>query len=258
MDEIESTAPEKIRDRLKPIENGTFRFACHPGVSCFTECCRDLNLMLTPYDVLRLSRHLKLSTTEFLDRYTDVVVAEGSPLPAVCLKMQENDRRTCPFVTPAGCQVYPNRPSACRTYPLARASRKHRVHGTVLESYYLVVEDHCRGFDEPRTWTIDAWIADQGLAEYHRMNNDWMDLVTHPVVRQGLTEKQIPMYYMAAYDLDRFRAFVFESRFRHMFNTGQIDAERAREDDGILYELALAWLKFFLLGEGPVKPKERS
>ncbi len=256
MDAIESTAPEKIRHRLRPIQDGTFQFACHPGVSCFTECCRDLNLMLTPYDVLRLSRHLRLSTTEFLDRYTDVVVAEGSPLPSVCLTMEESDRRPCPFVTAAGCRVYPDRPSACRTYPLARASRKHRVHGTVLESYYLVVEDHCRGFEEPRMWTVEEWIADQGLEEYHRKNNDWMDLVTHPRVRQGLTEKQVPMYYMASYDLDRFRDFVFESRFRQMFDFGDLNVERAREDDDLLYELALSWLKFFLLGEGPLRPRD--
>lgn len=258
MDEtIERSAPEKIRDRLRPIQDGVFRFACHPGVPCFTECCRDLNLMLTPYDILRLARHLGLSTSAFLDQYTDVVVAEGSPLPSVVLKMRENERRTCPFVLPGGCQVYPHRPSACRTYPLARASRKHRVHGTVLESFYLVVEDHCRGFDEPRTWTIAEWVENQGLDVYHRMNNEWMDIVTHPRVRQGLTEKQIPMYYMASYDLDRFRSFVCESRFRDMFDTGGLDVEQVRQDDQILYALAMSWLRFFLLGEGPLRPKER-
>ncbi|ROQ91199.1 YkgJ family cysteine cluster protein [Desulfosoma caldarium] len=257
MDEkIESSAPHKIRDRLKPLPDGAFQFACHPKVSCFTECCRDLNLMLTPYDVLRLARHLSLSTTAFLDTYTDVVVAEGSPLPSVILKMQEDARRLCPFVSTSGCLVYSDRPSACRTYPLARASRKHRVHGTVLESYYLVVEDHCRGFDEPRSWTIEQWIADQGLEPYHRMNNNWMDIVTHPRVRQGLTEKQIPMFYMASYDLDRFRSFVFQSRFLEMFDTDAVDVERARTDDVALCELAVSWLKFFLLGEGPLRPKK--
>ncbi len=254
--EIVDTAPQKIRDRLRPIDNGTFQFACHPNVPCFTECCRDLNLMLTPYDILRLARHLGLSTTAFLDAYTDVVVAEGSPLPSVILKMQEDARRTCPFVTAEGCRVYADRPSACRTYPLARASRKHRVHGTVLESYYLVVEDHCRGFEEPRSWTIEQWIEDQGLEPYHRMNNDWMDMVTHPRIRQGLSEKQIPIYFMASYDLDRFRSFVFESRFLEMFDTGILDVERAREDDTALYELAMSWLKCFLLGEGPIRPKK--
>lgn len=257
MDEkIQSSAAQKIRDRLKPLPNGTFQFACHPNVSCFTECCRDLNLMLTPYDVLRLARNLGLSTTAFLDAYTDAVVVEGSPLPSVALKMGDDARRLCPFVSTTGCRVYADRPSACRTYPLARASRKHRVHGTVLESYYLVVEDHCRGFEEPRSWTIEQWIEDQGLETYHRMNNDWMDIVTHPRIRQGLTEKQIPMFYMASYDLDRFRSFVFQSRFLEMLDTGALDVEWARTDDMALYRLAVSWLKFFLLGEGPLRPKK--
>ncbi|MBC7359301.1 MAG: YkgJ family cysteine cluster protein [Desulfacinum sp.] len=255
MENVKTTAPEKIRHRLTPIENDRFRFACHPGVPCFTECCRALNLMLTPYDILRLSRHLGLSTTQFLDRYADVVVEEGSPLPQAVLKMQANERQTCPFVSEKGCLVYPDRPSACRTYPLARASRKHRVHGTVLESYFLLKEDHCRGFEETREWSVSQWVADQGLEDYHAMNNQWMDVVTHPKARQGLSEKQLQMFYLASYDLDRFRSFVFESRFLQAFDVGDMDPEEARTDDRALLELAVRWLRFFLLGLGPVKPK---
>lgn len=255
MKNLETTAPETIRDRLQPIENDRFQFDCHPGVPCFTECCRALTLMLTPYDILRLSRHLGLSTTQFLDRYADIVVEEGRPLPQAVLKMQDNERQTCPFVSEKGCQVYPHRPSACRTYPLARASRKHRVHGTVLESYFLVKEDHCRGFEEPREWTVAQWVGDQGLEDYHAMNNLWMELVTHPKVREGLSEKQLQMSYLASYDLDRFRSFVFESRFLQAFEVEDMDPQEARTDDQALLGLALRWLRFFLLGSGPIKAK---
>ena len=255
MDPLQKTAPETIRERLFPIQDGRFRFDCHPGVPCFTECCRALTLMLTPYDVLRLARHLALSTTDFLDQYTDVVAREGSPLPSVILCMRDDARQTCPFVSSEGCTVYPDRPSACRIYPLARASRTHRVHGTVLESYFLLREDHCRGFEEPKEWTVDAWIADQGLEDYHRMNNEWMEVVTHPRIRDGLTEKQLQMFYLASYDLDRFRTFVFQSRFLTAFEFGDLEPESARNDDFRLLRLAIAWLRFFLLGEGPIRPK---
>ena len=36
----------------------TFRFRCHPGVGCFNRCCRNLNLFLYPYDVIRLRNRL--------------------------------------------------------------------------------------------------------------------------------------------------------------------------------------------------------
>ena len=54
-----------------------FSFACHPDVACFTECCRMLDLALTPYDALRLSKHLKLSGSEFLDQYAVIEQEEG-------------------------------------------------------------------------------------------------------------------------------------------------------------------------------------
>ena len=58
--EVRETAPDCIKGKIEPVENGGFRFACHPGVVCFTECCRDLKLLLTPYDVIRLKNRLGL------------------------------------------------------------------------------------------------------------------------------------------------------------------------------------------------------
>jgi len=31
-----------------------FKFECHKGVKCFTKCCRGINIVLTPYDIIRL------------------------------------------------------------------------------------------------------------------------------------------------------------------------------------------------------------
>jgi len=37
----------------------TFHFSCHPSIGCFTDCCRQLELALTPYDILRLKKGLR-------------------------------------------------------------------------------------------------------------------------------------------------------------------------------------------------------
>ena len=63
---IRSQFPEAVY-RLKPDEE--FTFDCHPGVSCFTECCRMLELSLTPYDVLRLRKGTGLTSQELHDRF---------------------------------------------------------------------------------------------------------------------------------------------------------------------------------------------
>ncbi len=42
---------------IRPVvQDETFRFACHSQLPCFTRCCADLKLVLTPYDILRLKK----------------------------------------------------------------------------------------------------------------------------------------------------------------------------------------------------------
>ncbi len=52
--------------RLAPGE--TFMFRCHPDIGCFNRCCRNLNLFLYPYDVVRLKQALGVTADVFLDR----------------------------------------------------------------------------------------------------------------------------------------------------------------------------------------------
>ena len=40
--------------------NDTFSFSCSKELECFNRCCRDINLFLTPYDILRIKRRLKI------------------------------------------------------------------------------------------------------------------------------------------------------------------------------------------------------
>ena len=122
-----------------------FRFDCHPEVPCFNQCCRDLNQFLTPYDILRLKNHFKVTSKEFLDRYTVSHVGPETGLPIITLKTEKATGFACPFVEESGCGVYENRPSSCRMYPLARMVSRSRDTGQTSELYYLIEEAHCQG-----------------------------------------------------------------------------------------------------------------
>lgn len=254
--EVRETAPQDIQDKIQPLENGGFRFACHPGVPCFTECCRKLNLLLTPYDILRLKNRLAMTSSDFLDRYTDCNFDENRNLPMVHLQMNDNERNTCPFVSPQGCTVYEDRPSACRIYPIARASRIHRMHGTVIENYFVLREDHCRGFEEEQAWSVDEWLKDQGLKKYYASNDRWMEIITHPKLRDNvLPPRQQQVFYLASYNLDKFREMVLNSRFLSLFEIPEEEIEGVRSDDASLLKLAYNWMTFSLLGEPALKLK---
>jgi len=253
--DISETAPEAIKEKIKPLVNGSFRFACHPGVECFTKCCRDLNLQLTPYDVMRLKNRLGLCSGDFLDRFADCRFDENRSLPMVYLQMNRDEPKTCPFVSPKGCLVYEDRPGACRIYPVARASRLQRVHKLVLENYFTLHEDHCMGFDEEKLWNVDEWLKDQGLEDYHQYNDLWMAIVTHPKLRNAqLPQRQQQMFYLASYDLDKLRELVFNSRFLSLFQIEDNEIEQIKTDETALLKLAFKWMHFFLLGEGTLKP----
>jgi hypothetical protein len=254
--EIRETAPEAIKEKIETLVNGGFRFGCHPGAPCFTECCRDLNLQLTPYDLVRLKNRLCLSSGDFLDRFTVCRFEQDHPLPAIFLQMDENERKSCPFVSPKGCTVYADRPSACRVYPLARASRLHRVHGRILENYFILHEDHCLGFQEERFWKMDEWLEDQGLQDYNEYNDLWMAIVTHPKLRNAhVPQERQQMFYLAAYDSDRFREMVINSRFLSLFRIDDNEIDQIRTRETALLKLAFKWIQFFLLGEGTLKPR---
>lgn len=250
-------------DVLDPLASGgRFCFACHPGVSCFTDCCRDLDLMLTPYDVLRLKRALALDSTDLLDRYTLRVSDPQWKIPALKLRMGEGTSGACPFVQPDGCRVYPDRPGACRAYPVARAARTTQgraAASAVQEKHFLVREPHCRGFGQGPAWTAQGWMTDQGLDAYNEMNDLWMRFLTRyrPGTGRELSPKQWQMFFMACYSLDRFREFVFGTRFLSLFDISGDRVKALQEREEALLVFALEWLAFSLFNE-PVLSLKRT
>lgn len=229
-----------------PIKDDCFRFACHPGVPCFNECCADLNLALTPYDILRLKNRLGMTSDQFLEKHAETHTDDGGRFPRVQLKMTEKPGRPCPFVTQQGCSVYEDRPGACRIYPVGRGS----AHGG-KEIFFLVREKHCRGFEEPKEWAVKDWLGDQGLKKYNRMNDLWMEIITSKK-SLGPAEhmvRKIQMFYMVSYNLDKFRAFVSGSRFLDMFDLDAELVKKIPQDDETLLELGFDWLHFSLYGE---------
>ena len=74
-----------------------FRFKCHQSLDCFTQCCRNITIFLTPYDILRMKNALKIASGDFLTSYTDILVGDAG-LAVVVLKMRDDEKKSCPFI----------------------------------------------------------------------------------------------------------------------------------------------------------------
>ncbi len=237
--------------RLLPGER--FRFRCHPQIDCFNRCCRNLRLLLYPYDVLRLKRALAIPSAEFLERHAEIELAPGGLFPEVRLRMAENEERTCPFLGEGGCRVYRDRPDTCRSFPLEQGLLYDAATGRDEPVFFFRPPAFCRGPGEPAEWTVETWRADQQAGAYHRMTVRWARLwrrfQENPWGREGPGGRRGRMAFMAAYNLDRFREFVFESSFLERFRLPPFVREAIREDDEALLSLGFAWIEFYLWGE---------
>lgn len=236
-------APEHVRP-LTPDE--TFRFRCHPGVACFTDCCRELELALSPYDVLRLSKHLGLAPSSFLDQYALVEQAEGSALPQVFLCMVDDGRASCPFVTATGCRVYADRPGACRTYPLGRGAFT-TPEGGRHEMHVLLTEPHCKGFNEGEPQSITAWQKDQDLAFYNAMNDELLPILHHPRLKDGHPpEEHEEEIFLFLYSLDTFRHQLLDGSLALPFSLTKNERQELATEDLALLRLGIRWLDHVL------------
>ena len=236
---------------------GGFAFACHPAVACFTECCRDLKLVLTPYDLLRMKKALGLNSGDLLDRYILIKPSELNGFPGLFLKMNEDQRQTCPFVTSEGCRIYNDRPGACRIYPVGRASSQPKGREGAREFHFLVKEAHCQGFKEPKEWTVREWSRDQGLEPYTLFNDLWTEIIQHKgsLGPEEAIPQKLHMFFMACYNLDQFRSFVFKSTFLQRFDLDEARVRQIESDDEALLQLAFEWLKMVLFGEKAIPLK---
>jgi uncharacterized protein len=235
---------------IRLTEGETFHFRCHQGLSCFNRCCRNLNLFLYPYDVIRLKARLGISSDEFLDRYVDVILRPGNYFPDVLLRMRDDGEKTCPFLRAAGCGVYPDRPDTCRFTPLDRGILYECRGNRSRVVYFFRPFDFCLGQQEDELWTPERWARDQGADAYQEMTVRWAEIRNlfqeNPWGLEGPEGAKAKMAFMAAYNMDRFRAFVFESSFLKRYKVAPLQLRSLPKDDEKLLLFGFAWIKLFV------------
>lgn len=245
-----------LREYPRLSKESKFKFSCHKGLSCFTKCCGDVNIFLTPYDVLRMKKALGLSSGEFLEKYTVSPFWDKQELPLVLLRMQDNERKSCPFVTTEGCSIYQDRPWSCRMFPLGIASTKTADRPDGLDLCFMVEDgSSCQGFKEDREWTVAEWWKNQGIDLYDKKCEPYKELTLHERFRQGklLGPAKAQMFYITCYDLDRFRRLILNSSFFGRFEVADDVIERIKTDDEALLNFGYDWLRFSLFGEDTLK-----
>jgi len=86
-------------------------------LSC-ANCCKTTSPIFRDIDIKRLSSHLRMPISDFIDSYLNIdadgdYVLKSSPCPF----LQEDNK----------CSVYENRPLACKEYPHTNRKKMHQI-----------------------------------------------------------------------------------------------------------------------------------
>jgi Fe-S-cluster containining protein len=264
------TMPDfKSLDKESPIPNSpvipnqlpgdaVIQFRCHKDIDCFNACCKNIDIMLTPYDILRLKQRLGITSTEFLRLYTEPFEFGKNSVAGVKYKPREGTTE-CQFVTDEGCSVYADRPTACRYYPVGLLSTRRQDENFDRASYALVKEDHCHGHFEDRKLSIDEYRKEQGLEEYDEHGRAWRQLILKvksagPAIG-NMSKTSLRFFFMACYDLDRFREFVRSTGFSTTYDLDDATLNELLTDDMALMRFGDRMIRQVMYGEETIALK---
>lgn len=239
--------PPEIR-----LADRNFVFRCGSDLPCFNQCCRDLDLPLTPYDVMRLAWVLDMTQAEFLQKFALLTEDSVTGLAQARMRMQDGCLGPCPFVRPEGFAVYPHRPGACRAYPVGRGASLVRA-GRAIR-YYMIEQKFCCGFGHGGAWTPEEWLGAQGLGEYNVSNDQLLRLIC--MIRASgapLDERLKALARMALFDQEKFRRILLAGGLLARLDLpleriGLLRRDTLQGREAAL-ALAMDWLELMIFGE---------
>jgi hypothetical protein len=163
-------------------------------------------------------------------------------------------------MTGEGCSVYTDRPTACRYYPVGLLSTRRADESFDRASYALVREDHCKGHLEAREISIADYRKEQGLVEYDDHGRGWRQLILKmksagPAIGTP-SRNSLQFFFMACYDIDRFREFVRSEGFNATFDIDDATRQSLYTDDLALLKFGEQMIRQIMFGEETIRKKD--
>lgn len=197
----------------------TFNFACD---TCGL-CCANTDILVTPYDLIRLRRYLGCATTDLIRRRLVEVFPGGRsrvPLAMISFRPLGDDFTVCPFLAHVAdkdqlmqrmagrgkptledleaarvpgkmaCAIYPARPGVCRSSPLGRVVTFYpegEEDRAWREQKVILVSPgpDCQGMKADNRVTVREWLEQNGVLPYWQASRSYQRLSVL-MVDQGL------------------------------------------------------------------------
>lgn len=133
-------------NEMQPINlSDSFLFTCQNCGSC----CQGMEIKITPYDILKMSQHLAMSTMDFIDTYVLFLDLKKQHILIPVLK----DVKTgiCAFRKDSCCSIHKSRSLNCRLFPVAHKDN----------AFYYQQTTYCKGSFNPNLRaTLDDYLSE--------------------------------------------------------------------------------------------------
>jgi len=177
------------QDLLKRLDEGSlpdiqqnhqFTFECTD--KCMGRCCNNITILLDPWDIEMMARHLGVSGQHFLSEYCKYEFGHELKWPYVRLKHAEDG--PCIFMLEDGrCEIYPVRSRNCRTFPIGRAVR-FELDGTKIEKIFMVDNmAFCLGHKSEKKWTVEEWFNDSDCQKFYELSDLYLEVINYTTTK---------------------------------------------------------------------------
>lgn len=140
---------------------------------------------LYPYDIYAMSKALKLTTQEFMDKYCETYISlPASLVPLVRFKTVGTENK-CPMLENGQCKVCENKPLICSTYPLS-VFVAAKEDGTALSGYLL---NKSATSPVGKTYTVREWLSRNDVDEKDEFTSDFV--TTYEIVKEILSPEEL-------------------------------------------------------------------
>ena len=136
----------------------TFKFHCDQCGKC---CTNREDIILSPMDIFKMAKDLKMTPVEFYHEYCVFNIGEHTRMPIVRLASEGKDTH-CVLLKNHRCSVHKVKPAVCAMFPLGRymSFEKDDYNAESIDTSkvkYLLQPPECG--DESETHTVREWLS---------------------------------------------------------------------------------------------------
>ena len=136
----------------------TFKFHCDQCGKC---CTHREDIILSPMDIYKMAKELKMTPVEFYHEYCVFNIGEHTRMPIVRLASEGKDTH-CVLLKNHRCSVHKVKPAVCAMFPLGRymSFEKDDYNAESIDTSkvkYLLQPPECG--DESETHTVREWLS---------------------------------------------------------------------------------------------------